>query len=373
MWAWGFALERLLPSAVVMLTTYAIVLGVIAVFRVKSPNARIALLLLPLFKSLFALVLGVPDVTLTQPVTIFLGVKLPDIDRLASSDRGLSDRFIRDLTSISGDNATAVASWAPILNVVFWLLAVAVLAIVAYKLAHFLAFYRRVASAHDSARDSTLRGTAERTAQALRVSLPKVVVLDVQQTFVPFTMGWRRPVVVLPRRLLDPELLSDPELASILAHEFAHIKRLDYLLNWLFSVTDSLLFFNPLTRRVVSRAYEATEEACDGLAARTTGEPTALVDALVRIARETREGDSGVRKLDPRIVPANVQAQANTLMSGRHLKERILRLETGETLRVAPAWLRVVKTIPMALCWVLVLVVQISVAIPVRHGLFFLQ
>jgi len=375
MWAWGFLTQRLLPSVVVMLTTYALVLGVIFVFRVKSRNVRIALLILPLFKSLLALVVGVPSVRLAHPVPVFFGLKLPDVDQLSSalSLRSNTPDFFFPGPSASSSTSGLSANWGSIFNWVFALLAVASTAIIAWRLARFVGFYRRVVQGPDVADDVLLRGTAERAAETMEIPLPKVVAVDVDHSFVPFTIGWRRPAVVLPRKLLDSELLSDSHLESVLAHEFAHIKRRDYLLNWVFSVAHSLLFFNPLTKRVILRAYEAAEEACDALAVRTTSKPKALVDALMRIARETREGTSGVRKLDPRSIPETVGSYTNSLMSGQRLKERILRIESGEALRHPPRWLRVIKTIPAILFVAVIAVVQINVALPIGGSFLFLQ
>jgi len=359
-----------------MLTTYVLVLGVIFLFRVKSRNVRIALLILPLFKSLFALVVGLPKIAISQPVAVFIGLKLPDVDQLSaifSLRSSAPDLFwVDSIAPIAGTSAMS-ADWGSLFNWVFALLAVAACLVVAWRFTRFIGFYHRVAQGSDAAHDALLRGTAQRAAETMGIPLPKIVAIAVDLSFVPFTIGWRRPVVVLPRKLLDSDLLSDSHLESVLAHEFAHIKRHDYLLNWAFSVAHSLLFYNPLTKRVISRAYEAAEEACDALAVRTTREPKALVDALMRIARETREGESGVRKLDPRSIPQTVGSYTNSLMSGQRLKERILRIESGEALRRAPGWFRAVKTIPVVIFVAVFAVVQINVALPIGSGFLFFQ
>src|SRR4051812_15265489 len=59
----------------------------------------------------------------------------------------------------------------------------------------------------------------------------------------PVTAGWWRPVVLVPASLLSglpPELLE-----ALLAHEMAHVKRMDYLVNLGQNVVETLLFYHP--------------------------------------------------------------------------------------------------------------------------------
>ena len=60
----------------------------------------------------------------------------------------------------------------------------------------------------------------------------------------PVTVGFWRPVILLPAALLSgmPVAL----LEALLAHELAHVRRWDYLVNLLQSVAEALLFFHPV-------------------------------------------------------------------------------------------------------------------------------
>lgn len=59
---------------------------------------------------------------------------------------------------------------------------------------------------------------------------------------VPFTFGWKQPVIVLPKLLQhEPE-----KLEMALWHELTHIKRGDYLLQLALSMIESLFWFHPL-------------------------------------------------------------------------------------------------------------------------------
>lgn len=59
---------------------------------------------------------------------------------------------------------------------------------------------------------------------------------------VPFTFGWKQPVIVLPKILQhEPE-----KMEMALQHELTHIKRGDYLLQLALSMIESLFWFHPL-------------------------------------------------------------------------------------------------------------------------------
>ena len=60
---------------------------------------------------------------------------------------------------------------------------------------------------------------------------------------VPCVIGWLRPIILLPPAAclgLNPQ-----QLEAVLAHELAHIKRHDFLLNSLQRLAEALLFYHP--------------------------------------------------------------------------------------------------------------------------------
>src|SRR5690554_4923310 len=59
---------------------------------------------------------------------------------------------------------------------------------------------------------------------------------------VPFTFGWKKPIIVLPEGIKeDPEKLN-----MAIQHELVHIRRGDYLLQLALSVIESLFWFHPI-------------------------------------------------------------------------------------------------------------------------------
>jgi beta-lactamase regulating signal transducer with metallopeptidase domain len=60
---------------------------------------------------------------------------------------------------------------------------------------------------------------------------------------VPSVIGWLRPVILFPVTALTG--LNESQLRAILAHELAHIRRHDYLVNLLQTAVETLLFYHP--------------------------------------------------------------------------------------------------------------------------------
>lgn len=76
---------------------------------------------------------------------------------------------------------------------------------------------------------------------------------------VPFTFGWKQPIIVLPKILQN-----EPEkLEMALQHELIHIKRGDYLLQLALVMIESLFWFHPLIRYGNKEIDTYREISCD--------------------------------------------------------------------------------------------------------------
>ncbi|MFD2531915.1 TonB family protein [Gracilimonas halophila] len=76
---------------------------------------------------------------------------------------------------------------------------------------------------------------------------------------VPFTFGWKHPIIVLPKILQN-----EPEkLEMALQHELTHIKRGDYLLQLALAMIESLFWFHPLIRYGNKEIDTYREISCD--------------------------------------------------------------------------------------------------------------
>lgn len=99
----------------------------------------------------------------------------------------------------------------------------------------------------------------------------------------PLSAGIFRPVVIVPAALLarmPAELLE-----ALLAHELAHIRRHDYLVNLLQTLVESLLFYHPAVWWLSHRIRIERELIADEIAANAIGEPRRLALALSALDR----------------------------------------------------------------------------------------
>ena len=117
------------------------------------------------------------------------------------------------------------------------------------------------------------------TALSEKIGLKHTPRLRVAQDLnTPAVAGWLRPVVLVPASLISgmpPDLLE-----ALLAHEVAHIRRMDYLVNLLQSAVEILLFYHPAVWFISHQIRIEREQIADDLAARLIGEPHRLALAL---------------------------------------------------------------------------------------------
>ncbi len=103
----------------------------------------------------------------------------------------------------------------------------------------------------------------ERLKRILRVSAP-VRLYTSATVLVPTAIGWLRPCIVLPVTALTG--LSEAQIAAILAHELAHIRRNDYLFNVVQTLIETMLFYHPAVWWVGRQMRREREHCCDDMA-----------------------------------------------------------------------------------------------------------
>ena len=99
----------------------------------------------------------------------------------------------------------------------------------------------------------------------------------------PVSAGWWRPVVLLPAGLLTR--MPTDLIEALLAHELAHIRRHDYLVNLLQNAIEAVLFYHPVVWWLSHRIRVEREQIADQLAAEVACGPRRLALALVRAVR----------------------------------------------------------------------------------------
>ncbi len=184
-----------------------------------------------------------------------------------------------------------------------WALGAALLTL---RIALGLAWVRRVGRSSPDIADAVWQARLNQL--AIRFGLTRPIGLRVSSDIdSPVAAGWWRPIVLVPAALvarMPPDLLE-----ALLAHELAHIRRHDYLVNLAQSAVEALLFYHPVTWWLSRRIRVEREQIADDLAAHVLGEPRRLALALQELDRL-------------QFSPSNLALAAN----GGHLMSRIQRL-----------------------------------------------
>jgi beta-lactamase regulating signal transducer with metallopeptidase domain len=100
---------------------------------------------------------------------------------------------------------------------------------------------------------------------------------------VPIAAGLFKPVVVIPASLAMT--LERSDLESIVAHERAHIRRMDVAGNLVQRVVEACLFFNPWIYVIGRQLIAEREAACDDWAVSATGEADRYATCLAQLGQ----------------------------------------------------------------------------------------
>jgi bla regulator protein blaR1 len=116
-----------------------------------------------------------------------------------------------------------------------------------------------------------------------KTQMPATIkLLESARATVPMTIGWIKPVVLLPVGIASG--LTIKQLEAILVHELAHIKRYDYLVNIFQNFVEILFFFHPATWFISGKVRDERENCCDDFAVKICGDSLVLAKALTQVA-----------------------------------------------------------------------------------------
>jgi beta-lactamase regulating signal transducer with metallopeptidase domain len=174
-----------------------------------------------------------------------------------------------------------VDPWLPVI-VLTWLCGVVVLSL--RLISGWLWVQRMKTHGTQPARDGW-QVIAARLARRLHITRG-VTLLESRHVDVPTVIGWIRPVILLPMTALSG--LAPHQLEAILAHELAHIRRHDYMVNLLQTLVETLLFYHPAVWWLSRRIRMERENCCDDLAVSLCGDPFLYAQALADL--EERRG-----------------------------------------------------------------------------------
>ena len=175
------------------------------------------------------------------------------------------------------------------------------------------------------------REAVARLAARLRIRRP-VRVLESAVVQVPAVIGWLRPVILLPASALTG--LTPLQLDALVAHELAHVRRYDYLVNLIQSVIETLLFYHPAAWWVSQQVREEREHCCDDLAVAVCGDANFYATALLSMER---------LRVTPPAFALAAAGRGGTLMG------RIRRLVAPVPAEIFPRWTAGVVAVTLAL------------------------
>jgi uncharacterized protein (TIGR03435 family) len=134
---------------------------------------------------------------------------------------------------------------------------------------------------------SNWQGAGNRIAS--RLGLASVIrIVGLPYVDVPLVVGCLRPIVVLPIAAMAQ--LNAAQVEAILAHELAHVRRHDYLVNLMQTLAETLLFYHPAVWWLSARIRDEREHCCDDIAVAVCGDPVGYAAALAEL-EAARSGD----------------------------------------------------------------------------------
>ena len=194
---------------------------------------------------------------------------------MAASAAGMP-RAVRRPVAPSG-TAGWIAQWQP------WVLPLWAVGVLLFSLRLVSAgvHVRRLERRSEPADDAIFQMAAF-VARRLGIERPvRVLVASIADG--PATLGWLRPVILLPPAALMG--ITSAQLEALLAHELAHIRRHDYLVNVVQMVLETVFFYHPAVWWTSRRIRAERELCCDDIAVESCGDALSYAQALTRVAR----------------------------------------------------------------------------------------
>lgn len=127
---------------------------------------------------------------------------------------------------------------------------------------------------------ATWKRIATEIAEKLKIR-QAIRVVESTAVQVPTVVGYLKPVILIPTTALTG--LSQHQMTLILAHELAHIRRHDFLINFGQTVVETLLFFHPAVWWLSREVRNERENCCDDIAVQMSGDATSLAHALLAL------------------------------------------------------------------------------------------
>ena len=130
--------------------------------------------------------------------------------------------------------------------------------------------------------DPAILTALAKQARALGIAFTPAIAFC-RKVIVPTVVGVVRPTILLPFTFASG--LSAGQIEMLLAHELAHIRRLDPIVNILQRIIESLLFFHPAVWFISRKIGLERENCCDDIVVQSGGTALSYASSLVETAR----------------------------------------------------------------------------------------
>ncbi len=231
---------------------------------------------------------------------------------------------VQDIRS-SGDVGTVYQSfttsnaWTVVypLLIGVWFCGIVIVALMASR--WIVQFHRLLAGALPASEplQSTLKELASR--MGLR-NCPDLCVVDCSVAPLVWSVG-RRAKIVLPKSLLNK--LDEDQIAMVLAHELAHLRRCDHWVRILELIVSVVYWWNPLVWWIRRELHAVEEQCCDAWV------------TWVYPDRIRKYAESLLTAVEFLTTPSNTPELASPFLNAQTLKERIVVILKGRSPRRA--------------------------------------
>ena len=232
--------------------------GIAALFAVGAAVCRSA-------SARYALAVGALVLMMVSPVMTFTWLELQTAPAVRTAAEGASTwagTSTRNATALSGSRASVAESRAEQPIAMLWVVEVWFLGVLLLSLrtAGGLFLIERMRRKEIK----PVGGNLYERCLALqrRMGLDRAIqYCECHRLDAPAVLGWFRPVVLLPVRALTG--LTGEQIEAVIAHELAHIRRLDCFVNLFQIAAETLLFYHPAVWWVSQRIRAERENCCD--------------------------------------------------------------------------------------------------------------
>jgi len=336
--------DYIIPIIYDSFVALAIVLLVLAIFRIRDSSIRIMFFFLPLIKPFLVIAEHFkphPGFSGSRPVSS--GIRLPDPNNLFrwfdEYDTG-TNIFITDINYL-----------------LIFIAVMAILLLLIIRWFNLYLLYRKLALEDKVTRKEIPRIYRIIDEFSHRISIrPPDVSLTHRHYYSPFVVGVRYCTIVIYPNIL--EILEQEEKEVILHHEMSHIKRKDNLIGWIAMILRDLLFFNPFAY-IAYCLIRAEQDSDSDKLVLVHSRKTAKEIALDLLNAVKKLGDLDALNPAPQGVPGFVTASGRFLAHFR-LKNRVRSILKNGSRRIR---MRVFPRIIMCILFFLILILQVMVVV----------